>query len=61
MRVRFVKFVNSSGDKYVNPLNVLFVGEYNGLVVVRVAGDVHFEMNLPVAQVIKLLEDAISD
>lgn len=57
MGVRFVKF----GSVHVNPPRVLFVTEVETLAEINLGGDAPIKTGLPTAQVIKMLEDAMSN
>jgi hypothetical protein len=56
MRVRFVKF----GATHVNPSRVLFVTEVYGLGEINVGSGAPIKTGLPIAQVIKMLEDSMA-
>jgi hypothetical protein len=56
MSVRFVKF----GATHVNPTRVLFVTEVYGLGEIYVEGSAPIKTGLPIAQVIKMLEDSMA-
>ena len=57
MGTRFVKF----GQTHVNPARVLFVTEVYMTAEIHMGGHAPIKTELPAAQVIKLLEDAMGD
>jgi hypothetical protein len=57
MGMRFVNF----SPNYVNPSRVLFVKDVYGLGEINMSGVAPLKTGLPVAQVIKMLEDALSE
>jgi hypothetical protein len=57
MSVRFVKF----GSTHVNPLRVIFVTDVYSLAELNMGGVVPVKTGLRTAQVVKMLEDALSD